>query len=374
MAITMKYLYEKSMHLYKMELLGGENGLDCPVEWIHMIENTPSVTFLHGHELIFITGLMYQGADWLLHYVKCLHQKNVAGLVVNIGPYIKKIPFSTVEFCNNVGFPIFVLPWEVHLVDFTRYLCRFIIEDEKKKQSNLAYIKQILLVPDQCQAACVALESQGFNTEGQFCIAVMHGDENYDLDEMMALVKLYDSASMTFAYHNDIVMVLNQEYWEEKHEKIKELLEFLESKDIYCSISIGAWVNHIAKLIVSYKQAVSIQLLMGNMKKEIMFYDYLGIYKLLLNGTPVDILRKFYDDTLGALVAYDQTHQSNLMETLQYYMYHDCSVKDTAAHEVVHRNTILYKFNKIEQILGISIATEESRLNVLMALKIKKIL
>ena len=95
---------------------------------------------------------------------------------------------------------------------------------------------------------------------------------------------------------------------------------------------------------------------------------------MLLNGTPVDILRKFYDDTLGALVAYDQTHQSNLMETLQYYMYHDCSVKDTAAHEVVHRNTILYKFNKIEQILGISIATEESRLNVLMALKIKKIL
>lgn len=36
MGVSIEYLYEKSSHLYRMELIGGKTGVDHPVEWIHI--------------------------------------------------------------------------------------------------------------------------------------------------------------------------------------------------------------------------------------------------------------------------------------------------------------------------------------------------
>ena len=66
--------------------------------------------------------------------------------------------------------------------------------------------------------------------------------------------------------------------------------------------------------------------------------------------------------------------KEDLLASVRYYLEHECSIKKTADHEVVHRNTILYKFNKIEQILGISINNEEDKLAILMAFKIRRLL
>ncbi len=43
-----------------------------------------------------------------------------SGIVINTGPYIKKIPDEVIQFGNEFGFPIFTMPWEVHVVDVTR--------------------------------------------------------------------------------------------------------------------------------------------------------------------------------------------------------------------------------------------------------------
>ena len=116
------------------------------------------------------------------------------------------------------------------------------------------------------------------------------------------------------------------------------------------------------------------RLIGGREKNVVVYYEKMGVYKLLLNGTPKTVIKQFYEDTLGPLEDYDKSHTSNLMETLYYYLEHECSIKKTADHEVVHRNTILYKFNKIEQILGISINNEEDKLAILMAFKIRRLL
>lgn len=377
MAVTMKNLYEKSIHLYELKCIAGERGLEYTVEWIHMIESAQAATFLHGRELIFITGVLYQGEEWLLHFVKCLHQQDAAGLVINIGPYIKKIPEKIIQYCAKVDLPLFTLPWKVHLVDFSRYLCRFIIDDEKKKQNTLAYIKQILLYPKQCEPAKLALEGQGFNVVGTFCVLLIHPCEQvYDLDEVVAILSVWNSSLLCFYYHDHIAVIVTDGDAEPSVIKNigKEILEHLEKHQLHVMISIGETVQSVASLSLSYHQAESICAFARNMKRKLVCYEDMGIYKLLLNGTPDIVLQHFYKEHLGALIAYDETHQANLTETLKYYLDHDCSVKETALHEVVHRNTILYKFNKIEQILGISLSSEEDKLTILLAFKIKEII
>lgn len=374
MSITMGYLYKKSLHLYEIQLLAGEKGLDRNVEWIHMIENMESASFLHGGELVFFTGLLYDGEDWILDYVRRLKQCKAAGLVINTGPYIKVIPQSVIDFCNTHDLPLFSLPWDVHLVDITRYLCRFIIDDEKKKQSILDYLKQILMMPEQCQAACLALESQGFSVEGSFRAVIVRKKNAYnDFDEILALLKLWKRNILAFSHHEDIVVVLNSESIDKIKETAESMYAYFSSKNMPVYISAGSVVNQAANLSLSYEQAVSINVLAKKYDPPIVYYDYMGLYKLLLNGTPVQVLKKFYKEILGPLESYDVTHNSNLMETLRYYIEHDCSIKDTAMHEVVHRNTILYKFNKIEHILGKSIYCSEHKVAIAMAFKIKDI-
>ena len=370
--MTMGYLYEKSIHLYDMKLLAGKDGLDHPVEWIHMIESSESASFLHGNEVVFLTGLLYQGERWILEYARRLKERHCAGLVINVGPYIKKIPPSVISYCDAEQFPLFLLPWEVHLVDITRYLCRFIINEEKKKESVLNYLQQLLIVPHESQAPCLALEHSGFCVEGAFRACIIretHTDKDHDA--IMALLKLWKSQLLIFTYHQDIVILLSHMAFQDIKQFAEDAYHLMKDKHIAVSISIGSEIHHISQLYVTYMQASSIQILAKGQQPPVVYYDNMGLYKLLLNGTPPSILQHFYEDTLGPLRAYDETHQSHLMETLRYYLEHDCSIKETAAHEVVHRNTILYKFNKIDQILGTSVYSEENKLAMMMAFKIK---
>lgn len=112
MTVTVDYLYKKSENLYGMKILAGEAGMNRTVEWIHMIEGIQPASFLHGGELVFLTGISCDGEVWLQEYVKKLFHCQCAGIVVNIGPYIKHIPSTVIDFCNEHKLPLFTIPWE----------------------------------------------------------------------------------------------------------------------------------------------------------------------------------------------------------------------------------------------------------------------
>lgn len=375
MAVTLAYLYEKSKNLYHMQVVAGGDDLQQPVEWIHMLEVAESAAFLRGQELVFFTGALYQDEEWLIRYLRFLKQHDAAGLVINVGPYIRQIPDRAIQFCNTYKLPLFSLPWNVHLVDITRYLCRFIIEDEKKGQSVLDYVKQILLFPEQSRPACMALELQGFNIAATFRIFVVQPKEQgLAGDEILMLLQLWHGSPRFFLLHNRVIGLLTETSVSETKAVVEAVQQYLADQHVEAAISVGSAVTTVERLAVSYKQALSIGQLAHQEQTSIMYYEDMGVYKLLVNGTPVTVLRQFYEDTLGPLEAYDATHEAKLMETLRYYVEHDCSIKDTAAHEVVHRNTILYKFNKIEQLLGKSLSQDGVKLSILMAFKIKDLL
>lgn len=373
MAVTTGFLYAKSSHTYSMTCLAGEEGFGRNVTWIHMIESKEAALFLHGGELVFFTGVLYKGEMWLLDYVKNLQKSEAAGLIVNIGPYIKTIPERVISYCESCGFPLFSIPWDVHLVDITRYLCRFIMEEEKREHQTLQSILSIIMTPDQCRSACRSLEEIGMDINGTFRVFMIHpvGGEPYK-DEILALLDSWKTGIPALIYGDAIVCVMAERNGEDAMAKAEGIYQYLLDNGIAVTISIGSAVSPISSVSVSYKQAVAIQTLVSS-QGPIVEYDQIGIYKLLLNGTPAEVLKKFYEDTLGPLASYDLTHESTLLNTLEYYISHNCNIKETAAHEVVHRNTILYKMNKIEKIIGMDLTHEDDKLAISMALKIKQL-
>lgn len=116
MAVSLEKIYYTAMRKYDLKLVAGTAGIWNIVSWIHLVEDVQVADFLKGQELVVITGISRPDGEQLLEYTKRLYENEASGLIINIGPFIREIPQEVIEFSEENGFPLFCLPWEVHLV------------------------------------------------------------------------------------------------------------------------------------------------------------------------------------------------------------------------------------------------------------------
>jgi purine catabolism regulator len=100
----------------------------------------------------------------------------------------------------------------------------------------------------------------------------------------------------------------------------------------------------------------------------------LGLHRLLVAMTQHAEMDDFYQQTAGALVAYDDRTGSGLMETLDAFFHSHGSPTDTAHRLHLHRNTVLYRLRRIEEIGGLRLDDPATRLNLHLCLRIRDVL
>jgi len=84
--------------LQKLNLVGGHTGLERHVRWVHFLDLPDIMPWVQGGELLFMTGMGFRDQESdLLSLVEGICKKNLAGLVINIGPYISAIPESVIR-------------------------------------------------------------------------------------------------------------------------------------------------------------------------------------------------------------------------------------------------------------------------------------
>jgi PucR family transcriptional regulator, purine catabolism regulatory protein len=98
----------------------------------------------------------------------------------------------------------------------------------------------------------------------------------------------------------------------------------------------------------------------------------LGLYRLLYALQPLPELRAFRDDALTRLRAKDRG--GVLLRTLGAYLATNGSPTDAADRLHLHRNTVLYRLGRIEDLLGVNLRNAEVRLGLHLALKIGEVL
>lgn len=102
------------------------------------------------------------------------------------------------------------------------------------------------------------------------------------------------------------------------------------------------------------------------------FFNGLGLERILYKHDLQDV-KEYYDHTLGKLEKYDQDHGGELMHTLEFYAANQYDVTKTADALFLHRNTLRYRFKKIEEILDKKLDDMNVRLNITAAFKIKQL-
>lgn len=96
----------------------------------------------------------------------------------------------------------------------------------------------------------------------------------------------------------------------------------------------------------------------------------LGVYQLLGQLEDIDVVRQFTQQVIGPLVEYDIQHRSSLVQTIDAYFDHHGNISQTAESLFIHRNTLLYRLERIKELTNQDLNQANMRLALQLALKL----
>lgn len=103
---------------------------------------------------------------------------------------------------------------------------------------------------------------------------------------------------------------------------------------------------------------------------EVVEFGSLGVYQLLGKLEDIQAVREFTEQVIGPLVTYDRQHRSSLVQTIDAYFAHHGNISQTAESLFIHRNTLLYRLERIQELTNHDLNQANMRLAMHLALKL----
>jgi purine catabolism regulator len=141
------------------------------------------------------------------------------------------------------------------------------------------------------------------------------------------------------------------------------------------AIGLGQKAHHINQWRDSYQDAQQALDLSKRLETdEPLYIGDLGVYQLILRLDDRETLMTFSNSMLGPLLDYDERNRADLIKTLEAFFACHGNLSKTAEKLIVHRNTLLYRMNRIGEIADMDLNRPETRLGVHLALVIRQLL
>ena len=105
-------------------------------------------------------------------------------------------------------------------------------------------------------------------------------------------------------------------------------------------------------------------------------FEATGAYRLLLPAISEDPseLRRFYEETVAPLVAYDEQYETALVHTLESFLDADGNVANTAEKLFTHRHTVRYRLDRVRELSGLDVGSTDGRERLSLGLKAMRVL
>jgi len=108
----------------------------------------------------------------------------------------------------------------------------------------------------------------------------------------------------------------------------------------------------------------------------VLAFEDTGAYRLLLPAMSEDPdeLRRFYDETIAPVAAYDEQYETNLVQTVDAFLEADGNVAGTAQRLFTHRHTIRYRLERVRELSGFDVGSTDGRERLSLGLKAMRVL
>lgn len=370
------------------ELVSGESGLDRGVSWPNIAQTVSIREWLVGGDVILMSGVGLKITDeFLTDIVIQAADGRAACIIILINPeHIASIPQAAIDEAVKRGLAVFAAPWETKLSRVIGSVSMLVSNDRLEERMHSEFLDRLLSgeINHDDSAYRQSMEKYGLLGEKAVAVIDYKFDEKYLQTEnqayhndrvMRKMISLFEQYFGKINYlnqYNRQAFIISADNTEEKDivNTIRTIYNIFikENKTVHVRIGIGEIVQGLEGLKKSYDQSRIARKTIN--KSGVMFYKELGIYQLLFYIDDTSKIDDYVKEILNPLLIYDKKNNQNLIDTLREYLKCGQNVSQASQNLYIHRNTMIKRVEKIEELLGCSIKNAEVTNQLYNAVKI----
>jgi Sugar diacid utilization regulator len=381
----------------------GSNGLNHKITRVNIMEVPDAINWVQSGEFLITTGYPFrENPNFLVDFIPQLVKKDVAAIGIKTKRFILEIPEKAIETANYYHFPILELPPSTIFSNVVREVMEQIIVNDNQRQTilkeklikknvELKYLDQFLQdwalgKSKDTYDLIFRAKSNGIelsNDNGQYNVLTINWiNVELSLRQKSKIVSSFrhensinKEIKVTLVGGN-VVFILIYTSKEPKITLLKKIADFLNSLfPERFSLCIGKTINYPNNLYQSYLQSKRISAIARkcSITNTYITYDDLGIFQILYLVPKSVEIDDFKNRFITPLIEYERKNNTPFIETLMCYFQNNCNVKKTSTKMYTHYNTIVYRLERIKEILHIDLENEEDKLQLQIALKFHQI-
>lgn len=379
-----------------IELIAGKNGLDNIVTWVYINQDSSVKNWIHGGELVFLTGMegVYE-EELLLQICKECIEHMVSGIVILCSEhYINEIPESVISTANRKRMPLFKMPWDLKLVDVTKEIANAIVMSQHQEQIVSNFFQELLFSAVFSVHSIQTTASQsGIKLEGPTALMICRPHitqveemgMHYRLESVTTLVQrnieeffaVIKVPALTYIYMNEVIVYCNlteelgiEELVSNIEVTVTELVKRMQDMKLY--IGVSEVCSDIATIRNCYRQAQQSLSFSEKSREEVAISSFakLGILRLVINEKDITAIQGYCYDVLKPLIDIDNAKSTEYIKTLRVYLNNNCSLVKSAEELFIHRNTMVYRVEKLKELLNTDFEDMNMKAECINVLKI----
>lgn len=249
--------------------------------------------------------------------------------------------------------------------------------DDKHDKTN--FIKNIILdniLPGDVLAKAAELH---FPVEGLRVVYLIKPDKDADFSAFEIIENMFPDKQQDFIVNLDETAIVLVKSFEEEDPGLvtqiaNSIYDNLMSEGLVkVTIGIGTMIDNVKEIARSYKEA-NVALEVGKVfdtEKPIVSYDNLGIGRIIYQ-LPTTLCELFLSEVFkkGSIDDLDQ----EIIFTIQKFFENNLNVSETSRQLYVHRNTLVYRLDKIQKITGLDLRVFDEAIIFKVAMMVNKYL
>lgn len=356
-------------------LKAGKTGLNRSIRWIYFADCLQCVQseyrmedYIHGGEFVILTNRsVTDDRETLMDLISRMNDYGIAALGINEGQISPELE----RYCDRSRLPLFELPERFPLIDLSQIMCKRLVLEENNKNLEEQVFSSILDA-EHLNKESVLAQARYLNIDlsGRFCVVeftfLSENDDDGDSLTMGQDIKsIIETQFSTIVSERPVilpqtgsVLALVSSDRMDRNDLRRVMFSIVENagKLYEADVRAGAGSNvaYLEDVKISRREAAAAIKAgqFSDIGERVYFYEDQGFYTLISKIDDGRFLDSYVNRYIGRLLHADEINGGDLCETLESYLNHNCSAKDTAEALFIHRNTLSYRMNKVREILG----------------------
>ena len=386
-----------NLNMDGVELIAGKEGLNRMVSWVYLVQTKPYKDHMNqGNFALIVVDYVRFDFKEVEKDLEELVELGISGLGLSVVDDKEDIPESILNRADELNLPLFYIRWEgASFVDISQSVGNLITETGIINKRTGDYLYNLLFGYDVNDRYVEKISGQfGVDFSKPYRAGSIAVDRTYgiNLEQDEHIYEYYanclnqevlkmEGHPMFMRFLNKFVLLFEARSDKKIEHEIEKMLRALDENPSFKGVIestciLGSAYTDPRKYGQSYQEAKSLipkkDQLPNPSHKKVLSVSTMGIYKYMFHGDNQREILDYCNSKLDKLEQYDNSNGAFLEETLLSYYMNGFNTVKTAEALFIHRNTLLNRLDRIEELLEIELNDYMEYLDLINCILVKR--